>query len=101
MVGGKTLPADAVVWPMLAAANRDPARFEHPDVFDIERRNVAHQSFGGGIHHCIGNSLARMEARHALLEFATRTRGLRIEQGKLEWSHSFFRVMASLPITFH
>lgn len=100
-VGGKTLPKDAVIWQMLAAANRDPARFEHPDVFDIERRNVAHQSFGGGIHHCIGNSLARMEARHALLEFAERTKGLRIEQGPLEWSHSFFRVMASLPLSFH
>lgn len=99
-VGGKTLPTDAVIWQMLAAANRDPARFENPDVFDIERRNVAHQSFGGGIHHCIGNSLARMEARHALHEFAERTRGLRIAQGTLTWSHSFFRVMSSLPVTF-
>ncbi len=100
-IGGKTLPTDAVIWPMLGAANRDPARFDHPDVFDIERKNVAHQSFGGGIHHCIGNSLARMEARHAFHEFVERTRGMRIEQGTLEWSHSFFRVMASLPITFH
>jgi cytochrome P450 len=100
-LGGKTLPADAVIWQMLACANRDPARFENPDVFDIERKDVAHQSFGGGVHFCIGNQLARMEARHAFLEFATRTQGLRIEQGKLEWSHSFFRVMASLPISFH
>ena len=100
-VGGKTLPADAVIWLMLAAANRDPARFENPDVFDVERKNVAHMAFGGGIHHCLGNSLARMEARHALLEFAQRTEGLRIEQGTLEWSQSFFRVMASLPITFY
>jgi cytochrome P450 len=100
-IGGKTLPADAVIWPMLGAANRDPARFPDPDTFDIERQDVAHQSFGGGIHHCVGNALARMEARHAFNAFAQRTRGLRIEQGKLEWSHSFFRVMASLPITFH
>ena len=99
-VGGKTMPADAVIWLMLAAANRDPARFENPDVFDVERKNVAHMAFGGGIHHCLGNSLARMEARHALLEFAQRTEGLRIEPGTLEWSQSFFRVMASLPITF-
>lgn len=100
-IGGKLLPADAVIWQMLAAANRDPARFDRPDTFDIERRNIAHLSFGGGIHHCIGNSLARMEARHALLEFAERTKGLRIERGALEWSHSFFRVMASLPLSFH
>lgn len=100
-VSGKTLPADAVVWQMLGSANRDPARFGNPDVFDIERKDVAHQAFGGGIHYCIGNALARMEARHAFNEFAQRTNGLRIQQGKLEWSHSFFRVMASLPITFH
>lgn len=100
-IGGKLLPADAVIWQMLAAANRDPTRFDRPDTFDIERKNIAHLSFGGGIHHCIGNSLARMEARHALLEFAERTKGLRIEQGALEWSHSFFRVMASLPLSFH
>ena len=100
-LGGKRLPADGVIWQMLAAANRDPARFENPDAFDIERKNIAHVAFGGGIHHCIGNSLARMEARHALLEFAERTKGLRIEQGALEWSHSFFRVMASLPVSFH
>jgi len=100
-LGARTLPADAVIWPMLGAANRDPARFPDPDVFDIERKDVSHLSFGGGIHHCIGNSLARMEARHAFSEFVQRTRGLRIEQGTLEWSHSFFRVMASLPISFH
>lgn len=100
-IGGKTLPADAVIWQMLAAANRDPARFEDPDRFDIERKDVAHQSFGGGVHHCVGNALARMEARHAFGAFVERTRGLRIEKGRLEWSHSFFRVMASLPISFH
>ncbi|TDU28380.1 hypothetical protein DFR24_2749 [Panacagrimonas perspica] len=100
-VGGKLLPTDAVIWQMLGSANRDPARFPDPDKFDIRRKDVAHQAFGGGIHFCIGNALARMEARHAINEFAQRTKGLRIEQGKLEWSHSFFRVMASLPITFH
>lgn len=100
-IGGKTLPTDAVIWQMLAAANRDPARFEDPDRFDIERKDVAHQSFGGGVHHCVGNALARMEARHAFGAFVERTRGLRIEKGRLEWSHSFFRVMASLPISFH
>ena len=53
------------------------------------------------MHFCLGHQLARMEARHALGQFAERSRGVEIRQGKLEWSHSFFRVMASLPITFH
>lgn len=100
-VSGRKLPADAVIWQMVASANRDPERFADPDRFDITRKDVAHQSFGGGNHFCVGSQLARMEARHALGQFVSRTAGLRIEQGKLEWSHSFFRVMASLPITFH
>lgn len=100
-VGGKQLPKDAVIWQMLGSANRDPARFPDPDRFDITRKDVAHQAFGGGVHFCLGNQLARMEARHAISQFAQRTRGLEIRQGKLEWSHSFFRVMASLPISFH
>ena len=100
-VSGKLLPADAVIWQMLASANRDPERFDDPDRFDIRRRDVSHLSFGGGVHFCLGNSLARMEGRHALNQFAQRTKGLEIRQGNLEWSHSFFRVMARLPITFH
>ncbi|TDU32167.1 hypothetical protein DFR24_1556 [Panacagrimonas perspica] len=100
-VSGKILPADAVLWMMLGSANRDPARFPEPDRFDIRRRDVAHQAFGGGVHFCLGNALARMEARHAIGQFALRTKGIEIRQGKLEWSHSFFRVMAQLPITFH
>lgn len=100
-VGGKILPVDSVIWPMLGAANHDPARFPDPDTFDIERKDVAHQAFGGGVHFCLGNQLARMEARHAITQFALRTKGLEIRQGDVEWSHSFFRVMASLPISFH
>lgn len=98
---GKTLPTDAVIWQMLGSANRDPERFPDPDRFDIRRKDVAHQAFGGGVHFCIGNQLARMEARHAIGHFVERTKGLRIERGQLQWSHSFFRVMASLPISFH
>jgi hypothetical protein len=86
---------------MMAAANHDPARFEDPEKFDIERQDVAHQSFGGGAHFCIGNQLGRMEARHAIGQFVERTKDLRIERGQLEWSHSFFRIMSSMPITFH
>lgn len=100
-VSGRLLPADSVLWMMLGSANRDPERFSDPDRFDIRRQDVSHQAFGGGVHFCLGNQLARMEARHALTEFAKRTEGMEIRQSSIEWSHSFFRVMAKLPITFH
>jgi cytochrome P450 len=99
-VSGRQLPADSVLWMMLGSANRDPDRFESPDVFDIERKDVNHVAFGGGSHFCLGNQLARMEARYAFDEFAQRTRGVKIEKGDVQWSHSFFRVMAHLPVTF-
>ena len=100
-VSGVTLPAEAVIWQLLSAANRDPARFANPDRFDIQREDVAHQSFGGGPHFCLGNQLAKMEARYVFSALAQRTKDINIKAGNLEWSHSFFRVMASYPIEFN
>ncbi len=51
---------------ILAAANRDPARYDHPATFDPERQNIQPLSFAGGIHFCLGAPLSRLEARIAL-----------------------------------
>lgn len=51
---------------MLAAINHDPALNENPDVFDIDRKNFKHMSFGGGRHFCLGAPLAKMEAQMVL-----------------------------------
>ena len=94
------IPADAVIWQMLACANRDPRQFQEPDRFLINRQDVAHQGFGGGAHFCLGNMLAKVEARVAIGRFAEKTSSLAIRPGATTWSPSFFRVLGSYPIEF-
>jgi cytochrome P450 len=60
-IGGVTLPANESVVMLLGAANRDPAHYADPDKLDVGRQNVRPMSFGGGIHHCLGAQLARLE----------------------------------------
>ena len=72
-LSGQTIPAGALVLPMIGAANRDPVVFGDPDRFDITRSPNPHLAFGHGIHSCIGAALSRMEARIALTEFLERT----------------------------
>ena len=64
-LGGKLIRAGNVVISLIGAANRDPERFDHPDVLDIERQDTGHLSFGRGIHYCLGSALAVLEARIA------------------------------------
>src|SRR5262249_524689 len=61
-VAGVHLDEGEKVLVFLAAANRDPRRWEHPDRFDISRRASGHLAFGVGIHGCVGMAVARLEA---------------------------------------
>lgn len=71
-LGGVRIPAGTVLMLCLGAANRDPAKFEDPHEFRLDRKNVReHIAFGRGIHTCAGAPLARVEGRitvHRLLD---------------------------------
>ena len=62
-IAGARVPAGTRIFLSLAAANHDEAEFDAPETFDISRENArAHISFGRGVHFCLGNRLATMEA---------------------------------------
>ncbi|MDP9389390.1 MAG: cytochrome P450 [Actinomycetota bacterium] len=65
-IGGHQIEAGSVVVALLGAANRDPARFRHPERLDVGRDEGAPMSFGGGIHFCLGAALARLEGQIVL-----------------------------------
>ena len=72
MLGGVALPQGTYVHIGIGAANRDPAQFTEPDRADIGRHPNRHLAFGTGIHACSGMSLARMEARVAIVRLVQR-----------------------------
>ncbi len=78
-LGGIALPAGTNVNVSVAAANRDPTRYPDPDRFDPTRRNIAHLTFGGGPHLCLGMHLARMETTVAVNALADRLPDLRLD----------------------
>ena len=91
-IGGSVIPRGDVVVPMLLAANRDPAVFEEPDVFDIGRSPNRHLGFGHGIHFCLGAALARMQGRAAIGALVHRFPGLAlaVDAAELDWTPELF-----------
>ena len=81
-LGGVSIRAGDQVLLGITAANRDPAVFDSPDVFDPERRQLEKSLvFGHGPHFCLGAQLARTELRIALGALVERFPGMRLEAG--------------------
>ncbi|OBH07222.1 cytochrome [Mycobacterium sp. E2699] len=101
-LGGVAIPAGTNVSVSVAAANRDPARYPDPDRFDPTRKNIAHLTFGGGPHLCLGMHLARMEGTVAINALLDRLGDLRLDPSAPA-PHVVgvaFRSPAALPVEF-
>lgn len=83
----------------LAAANRDPERWERPNSFDITRRASGHLGFGTGIHGCVGQAVARMEAECLMAALIPRVKAWRAEGPPVRRLNNTLRGLASLPVS--
>jgi cytochrome P450 len=98
-IAGESLePGDSVVI-LQGAANRDPERFHEPEQLDLGRADNAPLSFGWGIHHCLGASLARMEGEEVFNTLLARCRSIDARFTEPEWRTTLtLRGLATLPV---
>jgi cytochrome P450 len=96
---GTTVPAGSPILLLVAAANRDPRRYDAPDVYDIHRDDVQHLTFGYGLHYCLGANLARLEGRVALDELLNRWPEWDVDHDEMELAPtSTVRGWARMPM---
>ncbi|MHA6793488.1 cytochrome P450 [Pseudonocardia bannensis] len=80
---GVRVPAGSLVYTALNSANRDEDVFDDGETFDVRRPNAnRHLTFGGGVHTCMGNHLAKLEMRIMLEELTNRLPGLELVPGQ-------------------
>ncbi|MEU6525397.1 cytochrome P450 [Streptomyces sp. NPDC046924] len=102
-IGGVTVPKGADILLLMGSANRDASRFEDGESFDIGRANAReHLSFGFGIHYCLGNMLAKLQARITLEETARLAPGLRLaDDSDIHFGDNLsFRAPAAVRVTW-
>jgi len=98
-LAGVPIPKDGVVLLLVGAANRDPARFTDPDLFDPYREKVTSLGFGAGAHYCLGAAVARAEGRIAIPRVFERFPKLALAGAPVGTGSLFLRGMNSVPVT--
>ena len=86
-LGGQLIGPGQKVLVWEGSANRDPAVFDDPDIFDITRKPNPHLGFGHGVHYCLGANLARLELRVLFEELLGRFDSVRVVK-PVEWTRS-------------
>jgi cytochrome P450 len=98
-VEGVSIVEDSKVMLFLASANRDPRRWQDPDRFDIRRSVTGHVGFGAGIHGCIGQMIARMEAESLLTALARKVRSIEFTGEPTHRLNNTLRGWSELPLS--
>lgn len=99
-VEGIEIPEGAVISPMVCCANRDAARYEAPESFNIRRKYLPHLGFGFGMHSCLGITLARLEADVVINRILSRIPDYEIA-GEVTYNAFTLRGPKTLPVALH
>jgi pimeloyl-[acyl-carrier protein] synthase len=101
MLGGKLIRKRQQVIVLLAAANRDPDKFNDPERFDVTRKDNRHLAFGWAAHFCFGATLARTQGQIAFERLLRRLPNLALESEHANWRTNLsLRGLQSLPVRF-
>jgi cytochrome P450 len=93
------IPAGAKVTTWFVSGNRDEDVFDDPDTFDVGRTPNKHMAFGpGGIHHCMGAHLARLEIKIAFEELLKRVDSLELTAEPERLRSNFFNGIKRMPV---
>jgi cytochrome P450 len=100
-IGGMVIPDGSKILMFLGAANRDPRRWAEPDAFDLARDPSGHVGFGMGLHQCVGQHVARLEAEALVTALAARVSSIeQVGDGERHLNNTL-RAWASLPLRVH
>lgn len=103
LISGVAIPRGALVYAVIASANRDERHFDKPDLLDLSRQPNRHLAFGLGVHYCLGAPLARLEGQIAILALLRRFPDLRlaVTADALRWRRGLvLRGLEKLPVRF-
>lgn len=100
-VDGTVIPDGKKILMFLGAANRDPRVWDNPDAFDLSRNPSGHVGFGMGIHQCVGQHVARLEAEALLTALTERVERLEIAGPTRRHHNNTLRAWESLPVRVH
>ncbi|MEY4642924.1 MAG: hypothetical protein RLZZ227_2918 [Pseudomonadota bacterium] len=98
VLAGYAIPQHEKVLVPFAAGNRDPKRWPAADTFDITRETKGHLGFGGGVHLCVGQMVARLEVELILAELLKRVENVELAGPPVRRLNNALRGLASLPL---
>ena len=97
-IGEHMVPDGRKILMFLGAANRDPRRWPGPDAYDLSRDPSGHVGFGMGLHQCVGQHVARLEAEAMLHALIPRVREFEPAGPPVRHHNNTLRAWSSIPV---